>query len=196
VPVPLPPRPKNNFTIIYAGTFGSFNDLDNVLTAAGILQKKCAAMPVQFRLIGNGPEKERLRKRVLEEQLTTVGVEASVPKSGIYQVLQEADAFLASGLPSPMLRFGICFQKAFDYMASARPTIITTNEERNPISEAQAGIRVKPGDPEELAAGIMQLMTMPLEERLAMGARGRAAIEHTHSVVGVTNGLEQLLAKS
>jgi glycosyltransferase involved in cell wall biosynthesis len=197
---PLPSRGSDSpvFTLIYSGTLSPTYDLDAVLTAAGMLEKRQGSgCTIRFRLIGSGSvkERERLLKRIADEGLTSVHIEPSVPKSRIYRVLETADAFLAPALPSSMHRFGVSFQKAIDYMACARPTVIVTNQRANPISDSQAGLRVNPGDPDALASAILELVRMPLSERVNMGLRGRAVAESVHDASTVAAALERVLVQ-
>jgi len=193
VPAVSTPKASVPFTLIYAGTFSAAYNLDSVITAAAILQKSSAQ--VHFRLIGSGPEKERLENRVLTEDLLSVSIEPAVPKSRIYETLQNADAFIAPALPSSMHRYGLAFQKTIDYMALARPTIIVTDEVANPITESHAGLRVRPGDPEALVEAILELINTPLCERIAMGLRGRAVAEGVHDATKVAEKLESVLLR-
>ena len=71
--------------------------------------------------------------------------------------------------------------KLFDYLAAERPIIISSDAVNNPVSEAQAGLTVKAGQPKALADAILKIAATPFEERRRMGQAGRAYVEQNHS---------------
>lgn len=179
VPPPAPPAEGDTFTIIYPGSLGVSNALDVMVDAAILLQAKEASLPKRLDLVlmGHGPEKERLQARVVQAGLRNFRFLAPVPKRDVYQVLATADAFWSSSQVTGLWEHGISFNKLFDFMAMARPTVIGLDAPNNPIAEAGAGLTVAPGDPVALAAGIERVMAMSPEERWAMGLRGARFVE-------------------
>jgi glycosyltransferase involved in cell wall biosynthesis len=127
-------------------------------------------------LLGAGPEKARLQARARAEGLTSLEFLPPVPKQEVYRTLAQADAFWVSSHPTRLWSHGISFNKLFDYMAMARPTVIGLAGPNNPIAEADCGITVRPGDAAAMAAGMEQLLALGPEARRAMGRRGRAHV--------------------
>jgi glycosyltransferase involved in cell wall biosynthesis len=180
VPPPSPPAASGPFTVVYAGAHGFANGLGTVLDAAARLQQEPATRHVRLRLIGNGVEKPALQQRAAREGLANVTFDDAVPNARLYEVLAEADAFVANVRTSPLYRYGVSINKLFDYMAMARPTAIAISAFNNPIAEAGAGISVAADDAAGLARAIAELAALPPEERFAMGLRGRRYIETHH----------------
>lgn len=187
--------PANNvkFTIMNAGAHGVANDLDTVLTAAKILQNQGLSDQIRICLVGEGPEKARLKKRATEEGITMVEFIDAVPKSQVYDILKQADAFLMLLKNSPVFRWGISPNKLFDYLAMERPVIFAVSTPFNPIEKAQAGISVNPGEPEALATAIYDLYLTPKEKLQAMGKRGKAFVIENHDLYRLSLSLEKLM---
>ncbi len=128
-------------------------------------------------LLGTGPEKPRLQARARDEGLAAVEFLPPVPKREVYRTLAQADAFWVSSHDTSLWRHGISFNKLYDFMAMARPTVIGLDCPNNPIAEAGCGITVRPGDAAAMAAGLERMLAMGPGERRAMGLRGRAYVE-------------------
>jgi glycosyltransferase involved in cell wall biosynthesis len=189
VPAPAPPPARDTFTFIYPGALGVSNALDVMVDAAILLQEREARLPKRLDLVlmGHGPERERLQARVARAGLRNFRFLDPVPKREVYQVLATADAFWSSSQATGLWEHGISFNKLFDFMAMARPTLIGLDAPNNPIAEAGAGIVVAPGDAAALAEGIEQLMARSDQDRWAMGLRGAAYVKAhfcSHTLAG------------
>lgn len=195
VSTPCPPRENSSkFTVMYAGAHGLANGLDSILDAAAILQEQGLSDTVLFRLIGDGPDKDRLVQRTCDEGLHTVRFEPYVPKSEIYPLLQEADA-LAITLKDAVLfkRFGVSPNKLYDYLASARPVLFGIDSFNNPVAESGGGITVPPEDPNAIAQAIIRLIELPPQKRWEMGLKGRQYVENYNDYAKLTDSIEMVL---
>ena len=182
---PAPEEPGSSFKIFYAGAHGVANGLDVMLDAAKLLQDE-ENSHIRFVLIGDGTRKEALKNRAASMQLQNVEFRASLPKSEIPAVLREAHACFMHLRDLPVFRWGVSPNKLFDYMAAARPVIFAVNTSANPVDMAKAGVTIPPEDPRALADAARQLASLPVEERAAQGARGRAYVfeHHGDNVLG------------
>lgn len=194
-PLSEPPR-QRVFTLMYAGAHGLANGLDSILDAAKILMKRGNADKVRFRIIGEGPEKERLKARARNEQIDVVGFEDPIPKSEIFLTLMEADAFVATLRNQPLYQWGISLNKIYDYLAAGRPVVFGAHAPGNPVALANAGLVVPPEDAEAMATAIEKLMNTPPEELEAYGRRGRQFIEQSYGFDRLGNVLEDLLLQA
>jgi glycosyltransferase involved in cell wall biosynthesis len=193
LPAPEPPPANGRFTILYAGTHGLANGLDGLLDAAALLQAEGLAERVLLRFVGDGPEKPRLMRRAEAEGLSLVRFEPPVAKESIHEVLASADAFMVTMHAIGLYRFGISFNKIYDYMAAGRPTVLGASASNNPIAEAGCGLSVPAGDARAMADAIKQLAEMTPEARWELGQRGRAAVERQHDFRRLAETLEQTL---
>ncbi len=163
------------FTFMYAGSHGVTNALDVLVDAAALLQARPRSRPLRLVLVGTGPEKARLEARA--RGVPGLEFRPPVAKTGIYHVLAQADAFSVSSQASSLWQLGISFNKLYDYMAMARPTVIGMDCPGSPIAEAGCGITVRPGDPAAMAEGMERLLAMGLDRRRELGRLGRAYVE-------------------
>jgi glycosyltransferase involved in cell wall biosynthesis len=169
------------FILMYFGAHGQANGLECILEAMKLVSKHISPGLIKLRMIGDGPLKPDLICLAKRLELQNVSFDAPVPKSAIPALAGEADAFFISVLDLPRLyRYGISMNKLFDYLASARPIIIASAAENNPIDEAKAGITVSPGDPEKIAQAILRVFHMTSDERYRMGRAGRRHVELDH----------------
>ena len=177
------------FVLVYAGAHGIANGLDSVLTAAGRLRHRGHA-DIRIVLIGDGPEKERLESRANVEGLENVTFLPPLPKRTIPSLLAAADACLLHIGRSPVHRFGVSFNKLYDYMASGRPIVFACDVPDDPVRLAAAGISVRDDDADALADAIVAMRDTPAEERSSMGARARRYVEQHHATDSLARKLE------
>lgn len=195
VPDPQPPADDGVFTAMYAGAHGLANGLDVLLDAARLLERNgWRSDRLRIRLVGSGPEKARLQERARRENIENVEFHAPVPKSQIYEVLAEADAFFMHLRDSPVFRWGVSPNKLFDYMVSARPVVFAVGSTVNPVGESGCGLTISPEDPEALADAMEHLMELSAAERWEMGQRGRRYVEEQHALSRLAANLEDCLA--
>lgn len=191
VPSEFTPETKDIFTVMYAGSHGLANDLDTALDAAKILQLK--GVKCRIALVGDGPDKQRLKDRVKNENISLIKFFDAVPKKEIYSMLNKADVFLMLLKRSPIFRWGISPNKLFDYLVMGRPVIFGVDTPFNPIESCNAGISIDPSDPAALAAAIEALSLLPSEELHAMGSRGKDFVLEKHDISYLTASLEKLI---
>ncbi|WP_286758478.1 glycosyltransferase family 4 protein [Ralstonia sp. RL] len=177
----LPVGSGGNFVLMYLGSFGNANGVDQLLDAMSVLQKRFPERRVHLRLIGDGPLKSSFHELALSRGLKNVTFEPPVPKNKISNLAAEADAFVVCLADVPLYRFGISLNKLFDYLAAGRPVVFAGRTANNPVAEARAGVTVPPCDPESFANAVISLIDMPAEERAAMGGRGRKYVEEVYS---------------
>lgn len=190
----FPEAEHDKFTMMYAGAHGLANGLQTIINCAEILAKDYEDKIV-FRLVGDGPQKEGLKKMVTEKQLTNVQFDVPVPKQQIPSILSQADAFIVVIVDSPLYKYGISLNKIYDYLVSAKPVVIGVNAFNNPVAEAGAGITVPPENPEALAKAVLELYHMTPADREQMGLNGRTYVEENHDFRKLAARLEEVLVE-
>jgi glycosyltransferase involved in cell wall biosynthesis len=186
----VPKERSEKFVISYTGAIGVANNLQILLDVAKKLQDK---KDIYFRVVGDGAEKEKLRKFVKENNLQNVSIENSVPKSEVSNILQNSDVLYFNLKDSPTFNYGISSNKLFDYMASGRVIIFSTNAKNNPIKDANAGYSIVPDDVEQLEKTILEIYNLANEERIKIGEKIRTYAEENYSIEILTDKLENLL---
>lgn len=181
-------------TFMYAGTHGFANNLNIVLEAAALIQKDNIWLDkIRIVLIGDGPEKKALLKLATEKNLEIVTFLPQVSRTKIYEILQQADAFLMLLKPSPVFRWGISPNKLFDYMLVGRPVVFGVTASNNPVAAAEAGITMNPDSPEDLVKAMISIASMSVDERALMGKRAREYVIKNHNIDNIANNLETVL---
>jgi glycosyltransferase involved in cell wall biosynthesis len=164
--------------VVYYGSFGRANALEELIDAAGRLQSREA--PVRFTLVGGGAETARLMRRAEQLDLRNLSFRGPVPRHAVGAIAREADAFVALLEDTDLYRYGTSLNKLFSYMGFGRPVILAGRMAHDYVQLARCGLTVPPRDAEALADAIEQLAGMSPEERLSMGARGRAYVVQHH----------------
>jgi glycosyltransferase involved in cell wall biosynthesis len=133
------------FVITYVGAHGVANHLEQVLDAGAAL----ADTNVLFLLIGQGMEKDRLKKLAEERRITNVRFLDSVPKADVFRYI------LASEMGASVLKRVDTFKtvysnKTFDYMSCKKPILMAIDGvSRELLEDAKAGSYVEPENIDE-----------------------------------------------
>lgn len=173
-------RSKGKPIVGYAGTHGLANALDTLLDAAKQMSNEASVV-----LIGSGPERQHLLRRVVDEKIANILMLPAIPKASIPSFLAAIDIAFIGWHKSSIYKFGISPNKLMDYMMAGRPIIHSVDAGNDPVAEATCGYTVPPGQPEAIREAVLKIAALPLEERIAMGARGKKFIlaEQTYSVL-------------
>jgi glycosyltransferase involved in cell wall biosynthesis len=174
-------------TFVYAGVMGAAQGLDRILDVSS---RVTDLSQVQFVLIGEGAERESLKRRVQVERLHNVQVLGPQPKERIPALLAAADGVFN------VLKFsipGAVPSKIYEAMATGLPILFGgEGEGARRILEANAGIVVPYGDITALEHGIRKLATQP-DLRQQFGKAGRLAAEKLYSRKEIARRLHELL---
>jgi len=174
-------KSKGKLLVGYTGAHGIANALDTIIEAAEVLQDQ-GIDKVHFLLVGDGPEKQGLAEKAGGLRLSNISFFDSIPKYAIPALLRVIDIAVLSMKKSDLYKYGMSINKLFDYMASAKPIIWTSNSVNNPVAEANCGISVLPENPEQMAKAIMVLCDLSDDERRELGMKGYDYVMKYHSV--------------
>jgi glycosyltransferase involved in cell wall biosynthesis len=164
---PAPRESGDRFTVSYFGTMGEANDLSAAVEAARLLPD------VEFVLMGDGKRRADLQ-RGAPENVAFPGVAAA--KQEVAALAARSDACLTLFKDVPVLATNSP-NKLFDSFAAGRPAIVNMNGwMRALVEENEAGLYVRAGDGDDLAAKIAWLRDHP-DEAAAMGRNARALAE-------------------
>lgn len=139
----------------YIGTHGMAHALGNVLDAAALLRDR---KDIAFLLAGAGAERNALLDRARAEGLDNVRFLESQPKSLMPDVWSLCDVALVHLKNSPVFE-GVIPSKIFEAMGMGLPIIFAgpTGEGSRIVAGANAGVLVRPEDPEALANAVRQI---------------------------------------
>jgi glycosyltransferase involved in cell wall biosynthesis len=177
-------RERGEILFTWVGSHGLVNRLDVVLEAV-----KAAGAgdgpPIGLVLVGDGPEKPALRQLAVDLGLTNVVFVDPIPKDRVPELLAHVDVGVAHYTRTPVYRYGVSFNKLFDYMAARLPIAFACDTFNDPVAAASGGLTIPPDDPAALAAGFVDLASLSPEERRRMGEAGRAYLEREHDMASI-----------
>lgn len=184
---------NGKFVITYVGAHGVANHLEQILDAGEALKDT----DVLFLLIGQGMEKDRLRKLAEERKITNVRFIDSVPKVEVFKYI------LASEMGASVLKRVDTFKtvysnKTFDYMSCKKPILMAIDGvSRELLEDAKAGTYVEPENTAEYNRVIREYLIDPArlmregengykyaKENFDREMLAKRYIEHVSSIVG------------
>lgn len=170
--------------LLYAGAQGVSNGLGLVLDAMDLIRVDDPATYERLAvvLIGDGGQHDRLVADAAARGHDHVVFHPPIAKGAIPTALARATVLLVSFADAPVYDFGLSPNKLFDYLAAGRPVLLASRLDDTPVAEGDAGRTYDPGSARSLAAGIVELITCPPDERAAMGQRGQALVEARYSI--------------
>lgn len=164
---------KNKFVCLYIGAHSAYNALDTIVEAARLLNE---SPEIIFVLIGSGDKKTELQQLAKEYNLRNILFLPPVSRKESPTWLQIADIFLLLNLKGEFYKMNLQ-NKFFDYLASSKPIIFAgMGETAEIISESKSGKVIEAENAQEMAKAILELKSLPENERMRMGANGRTYV--------------------
>ena len=148
---------EGHFVITYVGAHGVANHLQQLLEAG----KQLEDTNVLFLLIGQGMEKERLKRSALDMNVRNIRFIDAVPKADVFKYI------LASEMGASVLKKTDTFKtvysnKTFDYMSCKKPILMAIDgASRELVERARAGVYVEPENSSEYNRIIREYLANP-----------------------------------
>lgn len=181
----------SQFVLLYAGNHSPSYGLETILDAATLLRDE---KDILFCLMGDGPEKPRLKQLAVERCLDNVRFLDPVPKHQIPDVLCAVDVCIESQAPHQLFA-GAVPNKLYDYLASNKTILcINSGDGWRLVDAAGAGIQCQPGDPHDIASAVRRLARNPdLVQRLS--GKGRSFVKERFSWDKLSVMFEEVLTR-
>lgn len=181
------------FVVLYAGAMGSVQGLDAVLDCAEICKTKLPN--VQFLLIGDGADRQRLAQLGAEKKLDNVGFLPRRTIETMGEVYAMADALLVHLKDYPLFRITIP-SKTQAYLYMGKPIIMAVRgDAATLVEQAQAGILCEPDNPNALVDAVRTLYKAGAVRRREMGESGYCYyMNHLSFEQGVKNFEDTMLS--
>lgn len=172
-------RADGKFVVLYAGALGPPNNVDILIRAAAQLRSE-GDDKIRILIVGRGESQSELASLIDELDLRDcVGLYSQVSKPHALALMKAADAGYISLKPMPIFRHGISPNKLYDYMLAQLPIVSAIAAANDPVTEANCGITVAPGDIGMIISALRQLANLKPADREALGRNGRAyALNH------------------
>ena len=161
------------FLVCYIGTMGMAHGLETLLASATEFQRQNSK--VQFLLVGEGAEKERIKADALARGLHNVTFLDQQPRERIPAFISASDACLVLLKKTDVFKTVIP-TKMLEFMSCARPVILGVDgQARQIVEDAGAGIVIEPENAAALTAAI-GLLSADRSLGTQLGQKGREYI--------------------
>lgn len=165
-------KPAGDIWVSYAGTLSACYDLETLVKAMALVQKTHPEAKLQ--ILGDGSERDNL-KAAAHSSGAEVVFHGYLPYSQMAAWLSKSDITINSLVEKAAQSI---VTKIGDYLAAGRPMVNTScsKEFGAKVQADEFGVNVKPGDAEEMAEVLIDLIEDP-QRRAQMGERARAIAE-------------------
>lgn len=178
--------------IIYAGSIREANDVGKVIDAA----KYLADLKITFCIFGDGEDREKLEKRIVQENVNNVVFFGKVDKKYIPSILSKGTLLLLlySQDIVKIAKYGMSQNKFFDYLASGKAIISNLPNKYSIINQYNCGIEKAMPTAEILAESIRNALND--EDKLtewgknaAIAAKLFSFEEHTKKLINIIENI-------
>lgn len=183
-------RADGRFVVGYIGMLGLVNRIDVVIRAAVAAERREPGR-IGLLVVGDGPARPALEALAVGQECVAFG--PPIPHRSVAGVLRALDAAVVHATATPIYRYGISFNKLFEYMAAGRPVVFACGSAYDPVAAVRAGISLEPDDPERLADAFLEIADMPGEDLAAMGAAGRGYVIREHAMATLGERFAQVI---
>ena len=183
---------KSLFKVVYTGSIRSVNNVGGILDVAKLLSDK--NKKIVFLIFGSGNQLEMLINRVNEEHIKNVLFMGKVEKKYIPYIVSCADLNIMHCGESHIFKYGISFNKLFDYLAAGKPILTDFACRHNPVENGCAGISVYSGNMREIADAIEKISTVSRDEYKTYCDNALKAVKK-YDFESLTNDLEDVICE-
>ena len=181
--MPLVEHRADRFTVTWVGRMLPRKDPSTMLEAAELLGED-----VELVFIGDGEERAPLERDVARRGLGhRVHVMGLLEREQVYKEIAASDLYVSTskgeGLPVAVL----------EAMTCGTPVVLSDIPPHREIEGAELSF-VPVGDPAAFAKAIDRFRSMPLEERQALGRRGKDVVEAGFSLAAMNEGYDRVYA--
>lgn len=193
-PAPELASSRGRFNVMFAGNLGEAQDLPAILDAAKYLAHRS---DIRWLIVGDGRAAGNMRAAIeklgLQDQIMMLGRH---PLERMPSFFRAADALLVSLKAEPIFNMTIP-GKVQTYLATGIPLLgMLDGEGARVIIESGAGFVCRAGDGAALANLVEHLAGLSVEERKAMGLRGRTYCRREFDRNMLVGRLEQWLTET
>lgn len=171
--IPTKDGQQKPFELVYAGSLGYANSIEELLDACAFLTKWSSSESLRVSIFGDGPELANLKEKVKEMRLDFVTFYGRRSREEVHKRLMNANASVLMIRPSPIYEWGYSMSKLADYMLASKPVLISDVSPYNPIRDCGGGLSYKSGSAKDLAKCILELLEVGEMERIRMGEAAR-----------------------
>ena len=152
------------FKVLYTGSIRAVNNVGQIIEIAEMISVD-GKSHIKFIIYGDGDLKEQLEEECKKKHLNNVIFKGHIDKKYIPYILSKSDLNIISGIEGNLGKYGVSWNKLYEYMASGKPIGANYNlGSFNVIEENGVGICNKYQNLREYAEDIERLSLVPQEE--------------------------------
>ena len=155
-----PDLDDDSFKVIYCGSIRKVNNVGKLVEAAELLKED---KDVKFLIYGDGTQKAELETYCMENNISNVIFKGYVDKKYIPYICSKAGVNIISVKQTGVSKYGVSWNKLFDYMNAGKPIISTVKVNYDLIEANECGISCEDQDAKTIADAIVEI------KRLAKG---------------------------
>ncbi|MFC3415136.1 glycosyltransferase [Algoriphagus hitonicola] len=157
----------SDFVFVTTCRLVPIKNLERLIQAFEELVMENSGLELFLKIVGDGPERENLEKRIREKRLEN-RVEILGFQENVWPFLADSDAFI---LPSLQEGSSVSLAEA---MAAGLPSIVTqVGGATEILGNSQSGLLIDPLDTNSIQSVMQQIIDLSPEERQAMGERAK-----------------------
>lgn len=163
------------FKVVYMGSIRKVNHLESLIEAAEVLKAKDNSKII-FLIYGDGTERQMLEERSQKKSLN-VFFKGPVERKYIPYILSKSDLNVINVLPSPLTKYGVSWNKLFEYMASGTPILANLSVNYDLIKKYHMGISDVFENAESYAKSIEKIASLSKENYSLLCENAKKASE-------------------
>ena len=152
------------FKVVYFGAVRLMNQMSVFVDTAKILKEKEPEKKIKILIWGAGTKLEEMQNRLKEAGLTNIVFKGYVDKRYIPGIAKRADLFIGTGNSCSVGKYGMSFNKLFDYLAAGKPVILPYKVAYSIVEKNGAGVELEETSAEKLAEEVLRFCRMDKAE--------------------------------
>lgn len=177
----------NKFNIVFAGNMGKAQALDGILDVAKKVQD---IQDIQFLFVGEGTETERLKQRLITENITNTIFIPRMPMAEVGGILRLSNLLLVHLKKDPLFEITVP-SKTQAYMAMGKPVLMAVaGDAADIIKNADCGCVAISENIDSIQAAIMEIYHLSDIEQENMGLNARS---YYVKELSLESGVEQFV---
>ena len=161
---------QNKFNIVFAGNMGKAQALDSILDVAKKVQN---IQDTQFVFVGGGTETERLKQRLITENISNIVFIPRMPMAEVGSILALSSLLLVHLKKDPLFEITVP-SKTQAYMAMGKPVLMAVaGDAADLVQNAECGYVAISENVESIQTAILKIYNLSASEQLQMGLNAR-----------------------
>ena len=153
----------NNFKVVYLGSIRFLNNINLFVEVAEELKKR-KENSVKLLLWGTGTKIDEIKEIIKEKKLDNIIMKGYVDKKYIPSIATRANLFVGTGNSCSVDKYGISFNKLFDYFAAGKPIILPFKTIDGFVEKNGAGVEIENATASDIVDKIIMFKNMNDDE--------------------------------